>query len=149
MLLCALLIFHRKRNHLHNVIYKKFYRRESLFLFYFHGKYNTPCNRPLLLESPNFRKYIVALSKCDKLCRKTYSHTLFCIYSPIQEVKGDSSSGHVVTRKLNKLKNFVLTKKAKAIEATAGKILSSNGSVNGLNHVTSDAELQNKVGGET
>ena len=82
-------------------------------------------------------------------CAERHIVTLFfCIYSPIQEVKGDSSSGHVVTRKLNKLKNFVLTKKAKAIEATAGKILSSNGSVNGLNHVTSDAELQNKVGGE-
>lgn len=71
----------------------------------------------------------------------------FCIYSPIQEVKGDSSS--VVTKKLNKLKDFVLTKKAKAIEATAGKFTTSNGSVNGLNHATSDAELQNKVGGET
>ena len=62
-------------------------------------------------------------------------------------MKGDSSS--VVTKKLNKLKDFVLTKKAKAIEATAGKFTTSNGSVNGLNHATSDAELQNKVGGET
>ena len=60
-------------------------------------------------------------------------------------MKGDSSS--IVTKKLNKLKDFVTTKKKKAFEATAGKF-TSNGSVNGLRNATSDAELQNKVGGE-
>ena len=61
-------------------------------------------------------------------------------------MRGENTS--IVTKKLNKLKEIVSSKKKKAFEATAGKFTASNGSVNGLKNATSDAELQNKTGGE-
>lgn len=63
-------------------------------------------------------------------------------------MKGENTS--IVAKKLNKLKEIVSTKKKQAFEATKGKFV-SNGSLlsqNGLKNVTSDAELQNKIGGE-
>jgi hypothetical protein len=62
-----------------------------------------------------------------------------------EEVRGENTS--IVTKKLNKLKEIVSSKKKKAFEATASKF-TSNGSVNGLRNTASDAELQSKVGGE-
>lgn len=62
-------------------------------------------------------------------------------------MKGES--GSIVTKKLNKLKEILSTKKKKAIEATAGKFV-SNGSLlsqNGVHKATSENELQNKGGG--
>lgn len=53
-----------------------------------------------------------------------------------------------MTKKLNKLKEIVSSKKKKAIEATAGKFV-SNGSLlsqNGVHNATSENELQNKGG---
>ena len=59
-----------------------------------------------------------------------------------------------MTKKLNKFKEIVSSKKKKAIEATAGKFQvtsNANGSLisqqNGLRS-GSDADLQNKIGGE-
>lgn len=64
-------------------------------------------------------------------------------------MRGENTS--IVAKKLNKLKELVSSKKKQAIAATAGKFV-SNGSLlsnqNGLRNATSDAELQNKVGGE-
>ena len=60
-------------------------------------------------------------------------------------MRGENTS--IVTKKLNKLKEIVSSKKKKAFEATASKF-TSNGSVNGLRNTVSDAELQNKAGGK-
>ena len=59
-------------------------------------------------------------------------------------MRGENTS--IVTKKLNKLKEIVSSKKKKAFEATASKF-TSNGSVNGLRNTTSEAELQSRIGG--
>ena len=69
-------------------------------------------------------------------------------------MRGEATS--IVTKKLNKLKEIVSSKKKKALEVTAGKFV-SNGSLlsqNGLKNengggpTSAAAELQNKIGGE-
>ena len=61
-------------------------------------------------------------------------------------MKGEATS--IVTKKLNKLKELVSTKKKRALEITAGKF-QSNGSLlsqNGGGGVNGD--MQNKLGGK-
>lgn len=67
-------------------------------------------------------------------------------------MRGEATS--IVTKKLNKLKEIVSSKKKKALEVTAGKFV-SNGSLlsqNGLKNENgggpTNPELQNKIGGE-
>ena len=62
-------------------------------------------------------------------------------------MKGDENQSFY-QKKFNKLKEIVVSKKKKAIEATTGKFV-SNGSLvsqNGLRN--SQPDLQNKIGGE-